>query len=50
MNPVKADSPARGQNYGERVLICLRQITQAVSLHARSLVKQVGLIVPQLFF
>jgi hypothetical protein len=37
-------------NYGEQVLICLRRIMQAISLHSRSLVKQVGLTGPQLIF
>ena len=36
--------------YGEQVLICLRRIMQAISLHSRSLVKQVGLTGPQLIF
>ena len=33
---------------GEEVLICLRKIMQAISLHSRTLVKQVGLTGPQL--
>lgn len=37
-------------NYGEQVLICLRRIMQAISLHSCSLVKQVGLTGPQLIF
>ncbi|MEJ2158506.1 MAG: MarR family winged helix-turn-helix transcriptional regulator [Desulfobacteraceae bacterium] len=37
-------------DYGEQVLICLRRIMQAISLHSRSLVKQVGLTGPQLIF
>jgi DNA-binding MarR family transcriptional regulator len=36
--------------YGEQVLICLRKIMQAISLHSRSLVKDVGLTGPQLIF
>ena len=39
-----------GSGYGEQVLICLRKIMQAISLHSRSLVKQVGLTGPQLIF
>lgn len=36
--------------YGEQVLICLRKIMQAISLHSRTLVKQVGVTGPQLIF
>lgn len=50
MNPTKADGFSLGSSYGEQVLICLRKIMQAISLHSRSLVKQVGLTGPQLIF
>jgi DNA-binding MarR family transcriptional regulator len=39
-----------GSNYGEQVLINLRRIMQAISMHSRALVKQVGLTGPQLVF
>lgn len=39
-----------GSNYGEEVLINLRRIMQAISIHSHALVKQVGLTGPQLVF
>jgi DNA-binding MarR family transcriptional regulator len=39
-----------GSSYGEQVLINLRRIMQAISMHSRALVKQVGLTGPQLVF
>ncbi|MEJ2638092.1 MAG: MarR family winged helix-turn-helix transcriptional regulator [Desulfosarcinaceae bacterium] len=48
MKPARKDGIPLGSSYGEQVLICLRKIMQAITLHSRSLVKQVGLTGPQL--
>jgi DNA-binding MarR family transcriptional regulator len=50
LKTVKTEGFHLGSSYGEQVLICLRKIMQAISLHSRSLVKQVGLTGPQLIF
>ena len=50
MRSTKTEGFPLGSSYGEQVLICLRKIMQAISLHSRSLVKQVGLTGPQLIF
>jgi len=50
MNPKDTATFPAEHNQGEEVLICLRKIMQAIALHSRSLVKQVGLTGPQLIF
>jgi DNA-binding MarR family transcriptional regulator len=50
ITPARSEGFPLGSSYGEQVLICLRKIMQAISLHSRSLVKQVGLTGPQLIF
>jgi DNA-binding MarR family transcriptional regulator len=50
MSSTKIQGFPLGSSYGEQVLICLRKIMQAISLHSRSLFKQVGLTGPQLIF
>lgn len=50
MGPDNTFGASLGSNCGEQVLINLRQIMQAISIHSRALVKQVGLTGPQLIF
>jgi DNA-binding MarR family transcriptional regulator len=50
VTPARKSGIPLGSSYGEQVLICLRKIMQAITLHSRSLVKQVGLTGPQLIF
>ena len=50
MDSAKNETLSFDSSYGEQVLICLRKIMQAISLHSRRLKKQVGLTGPQLIF
>lgn len=50
MAPGNTMQSSLGSDYGEQILINLRRIMQAISLHSRTLVKQVGLTGPQLVF